>query len=312
MFLRLRKAARKRGLRVVSIAPFATRGLTKMAGRLIAHRTRAAKRPPSTAWPTRPLLAQPGAIILVGERLATSPAPCRRRPGWPRRTGARLAWVPAAGRRPRRAGGRRAAQPAARRPPGRGRRGAPTARRAWDVDEPARRDPAATPPPSSPRRPTGDSVRCSIGGVDPADLPDPRRRLAAIEAAPFVVSLELRRDRGHRAAPTSSSRSRRWRRRPARSSTGRAGSAPFEPSLPSQRLPPICGCCTSSPTSSASTSASDTAGGRAPSSPRSAAWDGARAAAPSVAAGERRSAGQGRGGAGRLANAAGPRPATGR
>ena len=36
VFLRLRKAARKHGLQVLSIAPFATRGLTKMAGRLIA------------------------------------------------------------------------------------------------------------------------------------------------------------------------------------------------------------------------------------------------------------------------------------
>ena len=35
MFLRLRKAARKHRLQVLSIAPFATRGLTKMAGRLI-------------------------------------------------------------------------------------------------------------------------------------------------------------------------------------------------------------------------------------------------------------------------------------
>ena len=35
VFLRLRKAARRTGLKVVSIAPFATRGLTKMAGRLV-------------------------------------------------------------------------------------------------------------------------------------------------------------------------------------------------------------------------------------------------------------------------------------
>jgi NADH-quinone oxidoreductase subunit G len=31
-----------------------------------------------------------------------------------------------------------------------------------------------------------------VAGVDPADLPDPRAALAAIERAPFVVSLELR------------------------------------------------------------------------------------------------------------------------
>ncbi len=35
VFLRLRKAVRKRGLQVMSIAPFATRGLTKLGGRLI-------------------------------------------------------------------------------------------------------------------------------------------------------------------------------------------------------------------------------------------------------------------------------------
>jgi NADH-quinone oxidoreductase subunit G len=32
-----------------------------------------------------------------------------------------------------------------------------------------------------------------VGGVDPADLPDPRAALAAIESADFVVSLEIRR-----------------------------------------------------------------------------------------------------------------------
>ena len=36
VFLRLRKAVRKHGLKVRRIAPFATRGLTKMGGTLIA------------------------------------------------------------------------------------------------------------------------------------------------------------------------------------------------------------------------------------------------------------------------------------
>ena len=40
VFLRLRKAARKHGVPVLSIAPFATRGLTKMSGRLMPHRSR--------------------------------------------------------------------------------------------------------------------------------------------------------------------------------------------------------------------------------------------------------------------------------
>ena len=36
-------------------------------------------------------------------------------------------------------------------------------------------------------------MRCVVGGVDPADLPDPVAALAALEAVGFVVSLELRR-----------------------------------------------------------------------------------------------------------------------
>ena len=36
------------------------------------------------------------------------------------------------------------------------------------------------------------SAALLIGGVEPADLPDPAAALAAIDAAPFVVSLELR------------------------------------------------------------------------------------------------------------------------
>jgi NADH-quinone oxidoreductase subunit G len=39
---------------------------------------------------------------------------------------------------------------------------------------------------------TGDVRALLIGGVDPGDLPNPDAALAAIDAAPFVVSLELR------------------------------------------------------------------------------------------------------------------------
>src|SRR5258708_5302638 len=38
----------------------------------------------------------------------------------------------------------------------------------------------------------GDIEALVIGGVDPADLPDPAGALAAMEATPFIVSLELR------------------------------------------------------------------------------------------------------------------------
>nr|HRD12760.1 NADH-quinone oxidoreductase subunit G [Mycobacterium sp.] len=68
VFLRLRKAVRKHGLRVVSIAPFASRGSAKLAARVIstAPGAEAAALDGMGELP-------PGAVILVGERLATSP-----------------------------------------------------------------------------------------------------------------------------------------------------------------------------------------------------------------------------------------------
>ena len=38
----------------------------------------------------------------------------------------------------------------------------------------------------------GDLDALVVAGVDPGDLPDPQAALAALEATPFVVSLELR------------------------------------------------------------------------------------------------------------------------
>ena len=57
VFLRLRKAARKHGLQVISIAPFATRGLTKMAGRL--HHGRARRRGRGAGRPGHERPAEP-------------------------------------------------------------------------------------------------------------------------------------------------------------------------------------------------------------------------------------------------------------
>ncbi|MCW2840628.1 MAG: NADH-quinone oxidoreductase subunit, partial [Aeromicrobium sp.] len=67
IFLRLRKGARKNGVRVVAIASHATRGLRKMSGELI--RTVPGDEPAALAGLDLPA----GAIILVGERLAAVP-----------------------------------------------------------------------------------------------------------------------------------------------------------------------------------------------------------------------------------------------
>ena len=75
----------------------------------------------------------------------------------------------------------------------------------WATPPPARRSPrgvecrraadrrrAATPTASWPPPRDGTLGALLIGGVEPADLPDPDAALAALDAAPFVVSLELR------------------------------------------------------------------------------------------------------------------------
>ena len=83
VFLRLRKAARTRGLQVHSIAPFATRGLTKMTGTLMrtAPGEEAIVLDDLRRGEAVELLHQPGAVILVGERLGLSPGRSHRRPG---------------------------------------------------------------------------------------------------------------------------------------------------------------------------------------------------------------------------------------
>ena len=190
VFLRLRKAVRKKGLQVKAVAPFGTRALTKLRGELIATAPGGeAAALDSLADDAQLTLA--GAVILVGERLATSPGALSAAVRLASATGARLAWIP------RRAGERGAVEAGALPGllPGGRPLGDPSAREqtatAWNVDE----------LPSSPGRDTAgilDAARSGelgallVGGVELADLPDPDAALAAIDAAPFVVSLELR------------------------------------------------------------------------------------------------------------------------
>jgi len=190
VFLRLRKAVRKNGLQVKAIAPLGTRSLVKMRGQLIATA------PGGEAAALDGLaddaqLKLPGSLILVGERLATSPGALSAASRLAGATGARLAWIP------RRAGERGAVEAGAL--PGLLPGGRPVS------DASAREQTAAGwnvgDLPSAPGRDTtgilaavrdGELGALLIGGVELADLPDPDAALAAIDAAPFVVSLELR------------------------------------------------------------------------------------------------------------------------
>jgi NADH-quinone oxidoreductase subunit G len=201
VFLRLRKASRKTAIRVFSVAAIASPGLEKVAGTLLPT-VPGAEPGTLTALAAgggsdtdiaaaAELLAKPGAVILVGERLAEVPGALAAAVRLAEASGAKLAWVP------RRAGERGAIEAGAM--PGL----LPIGR--WVGDPKARAEVAlawnkATLP-STPGRSTGAMLAAAaagelaalvIAGVDVADLPDPAAALRALEMTPFIVSLELR------------------------------------------------------------------------------------------------------------------------
>ncbi len=193
VFLRLRKAARKHGVPVYAVAPFATSALPKMAGRLLptAPGAEAAALDGLATGEVGALLSTPGAVIMVGERLAAVPGGLSAAARLADGTGARLAWVP------RRAGERGALEAGAL--PGLLPGGRPA------DDETARAQIAAAwhvsdLPSAGGRDVTGILAAAVdgtlgallVGGVEPDDFADPDAVLAALDAAGFVVSLELR------------------------------------------------------------------------------------------------------------------------
>ena len=216
VFLRLRKASRS-GVKVFSIAAYASSSVTKTAGQLLATVPGAEASVLDALASTdgdgaqadaARLLREPGAVLLVGERLAQTPGALSAAARLSAATGARLGWVP------RRAGERGAldAGAIAGLLPG-GRPLASEAARAqvadaWGVDASslpaeAGRDLgavvaaiaadadaiSAADDPTKVERAVGALL---IAGVEAADLVDTEAFLAAVEAAPFVVSLEQR------------------------------------------------------------------------------------------------------------------------
>ena len=190
VFLRLRKATRKHGVDVLALAPFASRGVTKLAGTLIPTAPGAeAAALDRLVGDAR--LRRPGSVILVGERLAAATGALHAAARLAEATGARLAWIP------RRAGERGALEAGALpellpggRPLDDDAARAETAR-AWNIDAlPTRpgRDTAAIIAAAS----AGELAALLVGGVDMDDLPDPQAALTALDNTPFVVSLELR------------------------------------------------------------------------------------------------------------------------
>lgn len=98
VFLRLRKAASNasgKNVTVASVAAGATRGLAKMNGTLIpAKPGQEAAALANLPQDIQQALAQPGAVIMVGERAASSPGTLSAAVQLSQQTGAALAWVP--------------------------------------------------------------------------------------------------------------------------------------------------------------------------------------------------------------------------
>jgi NADH-quinone oxidoreductase subunit G len=194
LFLRLRKAVGKRRLPVYTVAPFASRGSRKLNARLVATVPGDEALVMADSAELREALGRPGAILLVGERLATVEGGFSAAARLAGQTGAKLAWVP------RRAGDRGAVD-AGCLPnllPG-GRPVVDAAARAELGD--AWRLTTGTIP-GSVGRDTDAIVSAAaagklgaliVAGVDPGDLTNPALAEAALDRVEFLVSFEIRR-----------------------------------------------------------------------------------------------------------------------
>jgi len=214
VFLRLRKAVRRTGMRVFTVAPFRSPGAVKTAAQLVrtvpggeaavlTGLLDAIAKPDGGTEPdlgsgqdavlgeAARALAEPGAVLLVGERLAAHPGALSAVTRLASATGARLAWIP------RRAGERGAVDAGALPTllPG-GRVVVNVADRTevaavWGAQVPDRPGRDLTAMLAAVR--AGELSGLLVGAVDPADCPDPELALDAFDQAGFLVSLELRR-----------------------------------------------------------------------------------------------------------------------
>jgi len=199
IFLRLRKAHRHHRTRVWSVAPFTTNGLRKLGGTLIPTAPGAEAEAVRALTHDTDVELDSASVILVGERMATVPGALSAVAALARTSGAKLAWVP------RRAGDRGALETGCL--PGLLPGGRPVTDAAARVDAATTWGVAGLP--DQPGR-DADAIVAAVldgqlgglvvGGVDPDDTADPTAFRAALDAAGFVVALELRETDVTRAA----------------------------------------------------------------------------------------------------------------
>ncbi len=197
IFLRLRKAVLAKATSVTTLAPFATRGSTKLRADVVTTApgaeaaTLAAIADGSDHAELAEKLRAEGAVIAVGERLAQVPGGLTAAAALAEATGAALAWVP------RRAGDRGAVEAGLL--PGLLPGGRPVADAEARVDRAGAWGVAALP--EQPGRDleqilddagSGELGALVIGAVDLDDLPGTGHAERAVRDADFVVQLEVR------------------------------------------------------------------------------------------------------------------------
>ncbi|PKQ32996.1 MAG: NADH-quinone oxidoreductase subunit G [Actinobacteria bacterium HGW-Actinobacteria-2] len=193
VFLRLRKAVRKKGQSVTAVAPLLSAGNAKLKATLVPTL------PGAEAEAVAGLKLAAGDVILVGERAALAPGALSAVVEAAEGSGARFAWVP------RRAGDRGAIEagclpsllPGAR----------PVTDVAARVDVATAWGIESLPPLEGLEAPAmlaaaadGDLAALVIAGVELSDFADAQLARAAVEKVGFVVSLESRRSEVTEAA----------------------------------------------------------------------------------------------------------------
>jgi NADH-quinone oxidoreductase subunit G len=193
LFLRLRKAYRKGKLAVHAVAPLVSSGLEKLGATVLPVVPGDEGIALAESAELRAALGQPGAILFVGERLATVEGGLSAAAKLAADTGAKLAWIP------RRAGDRGAVDAGCLPnllPGGRPVRDAAARAelgQAWGLK-------TGTISGSVGR--DGDAIIAAaaagrigallVAGVDPSDLSDPVLADEALDTVDFLVSVELR------------------------------------------------------------------------------------------------------------------------
>ncbi len=193
VFLRLRKAWRKKGLRHFQLGNWTTEGARK-TGSTLLHAVPGAEAAVlnEVGSDVVDALSAKGAIILVGDRAAESPGLYSAVSAMAARTGATIGWIP------RRAGDRGAVEAGALPtllPGGRpvtDAKGRAEVELAWGLGpgglshRPGRDADAMLAAAAS-----GDLSALVVGGVDPHDMADPQAALTALREVGFLVSLEI-------------------------------------------------------------------------------------------------------------------------